>query len=95
MGGRLPETLGDAGFLFPIPARYTPETTDVPTAAEVEPWLDTIVRLWDDGPFYERASHAVSARAEQWFPDRLAPRYCEFFSGIFHQPGPPIAPPIR
>jgi glycosyltransferase involved in cell wall biosynthesis len=93
--GGLPETLGDAGFLFPIPARYTPETTDVPTAAEVEPWVETIVRLWDDGPFYERASHAASARAAQWFPERLAPRYREFFGGIFHQPGPPIAPPAR
>ena len=24
--GALPETIGDAGFLFDIPARYTPET---------------------------------------------------------------------
>ena len=31
----LPEGEGTGGFLFDIPARYTPETRDVPTAAEV------------------------------------------------------------
>ncbi len=33
--GALPETIGDAGFLFDIPARYTPESREVPTAEEV------------------------------------------------------------
>ena len=46
--GGLPETIGDAGFLFDIPAKYTPETREVPTAEEVEPWVETIIRLWDD-----------------------------------------------
>ena len=60
--GGLPETIGNSphpnplpegegtsgGFLFDIPARYTPETRDLPTAEEVEPWVETIIRLWDD-----------------------------------------------
>ena len=28
--GALPETIGDAGFLIDIPARYTPETRTCP-----------------------------------------------------------------
>ena len=70
--GGLPETVGDAGFLFDIPARYTPETRDVPTAEEVEPWVETIIRLWDDAAEYERWSRAARERAQQWHPDRLA-----------------------
>ena len=59
--GGLPETVGDAGFLFDIPARYTPETRDLPTAEEVEPWVETIIRLWDDPPEYDRWSRAAPA----------------------------------
>ena len=58
--GGLPETIGDAGFLFDIPARYTPDTRDLPTAGEVEPWVETIIRLWDDAAEYERWSRACA-----------------------------------
>jgi glycosyltransferase involved in cell wall biosynthesis len=87
--GALPETIGDAGFLFDIPARYTPRTRDLPTASEVEPWVDTILRLWDDPAEYERAARA---RAQRWHPDHLAPVYRDFFGSIAHQPGPPLVP---
>ncbi len=87
--GGLPETIGDAGYLFDIPARYTPETREVPTAEEVEPWVEAIIRLWDDLAEYERWSQAARDRAQQWSPERLAPLYREFFSSITHQPGPP------
>ena len=90
--GALPETVGDAGFLFDIPARYTPETRDVPTAAEVDPWVETIIRLWDDAAEYGRWSQAARERARQWHPDRLGPLYREFFGSITHQPGPPLVP---
>ena len=90
--GALPETIGDAGFLFDIPAKYTPETHDLPTAEEVEPWVETIIRLWDDATEYERWSRAARERAQQWHPERLAPVYREFFGRITHQPGPPLVP---
>ena len=90
--GGLPETIGDAGFLFDIPSCYTPETREVPTAEEVEPWVETIIRLWDDAAEYERWSRAARERAQQWHPDRLASVYREFFASITHQPGPPLVP---
>jgi glycosyltransferase involved in cell wall biosynthesis len=81
----VPDTLcGQGGFLFEIPAKYTPETREVPPAEEVEPWVETIIRLWDDPAAYERCSRAACERAQQWHPDRLAPVYREFFSRLGH-----------
>ena len=66
--GALPETIGSAGFLFDIPARYTSETRDVPKAEEIEPWVETIIRLWDDAAYYEHWSRAARERAQAWHP---------------------------
>ncbi len=90
--GGLPETIGDAGFLLDIPAKYTPETRLAPTAEEVMPWVETIIRLWDDAAEYERWSQAARDRAQLWRPDRIADVYGDFFSNIAHQPGPPLVP---
>ena len=90
--GALPETIGDAGFLYDIPEQYTPESHMLPTAEEVEPWVETIIRLWDDARYYEEWSQRGRSRAEQWRPERLAPLYREFFSNLCHQPGPPLVP---
>ncbi len=90
--GALPETIGHAGFLFDIPARYTSGTRDVPTPEEVEPWVETIIRLWDHAAEYDSRSHVAREHAVQWHPGRLAPIYREFFGRITHQPGPPLVP---
>ncbi len=90
--GELPDTIGQGGFVFDIPAKYTPETRIVPSAKEVEPWVESIIRLWDDAEFYEQASQNARKEAQRWHPDRIAPIYKEFFSNIFHQPAPPIVP---
>ena len=90
--GALPETVGDAGFLLDIPAQYTTETRNVAAAEEIEPWVETIIRLWDDALLYAEWSQRARSRAEQWRPERLAPLYREFFGSIRHQPGPPLVP---
>ena len=92
--GALPETLGKAGFLFDIHERYTPETQTVPSAEEVEPWVERIIRLWDDVALYEQASDSARQEARRWHPNQLAPVYQSFFNGICHQPGPPIMPRV-
>jgi glycosyltransferase involved in cell wall biosynthesis len=88
--GALPETVGAGGFVFDIPARYTPFTRDVPTAEEVEPWVQTIIRLWDDEAFYDDARQKALAHAERWRPERVVAIYQEFFESVCQQPGPPI-----
>ena len=60
--GALPETLGEAGFVFTIPERCTPIAAAVPSPREVAPWVATIERLWDDPEF--EARHRDLARAE-------------------------------
>ena len=86
----LPETIGNAGFLFDIPARYTPQTRDVPTAEEVASWVETIIRLWDDAAYYDQCSRGARERAQAWHPDRLAPLYRDFFSRIVRQTAPAL-----
>ena len=88
--GGTPETLGDAGFLLPLPERLTPQTTILPTAEEVEPWVETIIRLWDDRALYEEQSLKARDEALRWHPDRLRPLYAEFFGNVHPQPGPPF-----
>ena len=52
--GALPETLGDAGFVFTIPERFTPSSLEIPTARDVAPWVAVIEKLWDDPAFEAR-----------------------------------------
>jgi glycosyltransferase involved in cell wall biosynthesis len=80
--GALPETLRGAGLLFDIPARYTPESRQVPSAAEVRPWVDALVRLWDDPAFYERTSRRCREAAAAYRPERLGPAYEAFFRQV-------------
>jgi glycosyltransferase involved in cell wall biosynthesis len=89
--GGLPETIGEAGFLFDIPPS-TPESCELPTAEEVASWVDSIIRLWDDAAEYHRCSRAARQRAERWHPERLAPLYREFFSHISQPCGGPLMP---
>jgi glycosyltransferase involved in cell wall biosynthesis len=90
--GALPETLDGAGFLFDVPARYTPRSSLVPTPEEVAPWARTIIRLSDDTAWYEEQRHLCRAAAQRWFPDKVAPQYEQFFRSILspkaasHQP---------
>ena len=80
--GGLPETLQEAGFVFDIPERYTPQTRLLPTAEEVAPWVDTIIRLWDEEEFYQQERRRCLAAAEAWRPERLLPRFEEFFGRV-------------
>jgi glycosyltransferase involved in cell wall biosynthesis len=90
--GALPEVVGAGGFLFDIPVAYTPATTTIPSPGEVEPWVETIVQLWDDAARYERVSGLARVQAEQWHPRQLVPIYREFFGSISPQPAPPLVP---
>ncbi len=77
--GALPETLGNAGITLPIPDRITPATRILPTAEEVTPWVDAVIRLWDDAAFYKDHQRRAFQEAERWSPEVLEPRYVQFF----------------
>jgi glycosyltransferase involved in cell wall biosynthesis len=83
--GGLPEALAGAGFLFDIPEEYTPQSRQAPTAAEVGPWLETLERLWDDEAWYAAERARCRRAAEAWRPERLYPRFEEFFLRLVQQ----------
>ena len=87
--GGIPETLGGAGICLPLPDHLTPATKIVPTPEEVEPWVQAIIRLWDDRAFYEEQSRLARQEALRWHPDRLQ-LYAEFFGSIRRLAGPPF-----
>jgi glycosyltransferase involved in cell wall biosynthesis len=76
--GALPETLGDAGFVFTIPDRCTPASNIVPTAQEVAPWVAVIERLWDDPAFEAEHRRRALAEAKRWDSDTLADQFENF-----------------
>jgi glycosyltransferase involved in cell wall biosynthesis len=84
--GALPETLGDAGFLFTIPERHTPDSLEIPTAREVAPWLAILEKLWDDPDFEARHRALALAEARRWDPAALAGRYERAFERIVADP---------
>jgi len=73
-GGGIPETLGGAGYLLPVPDRCRADYWALPTEEEIEPWWDALHRTWAD-PEHRRAmsekalaaagSYDLAARAEK------------------------------
>ncbi len=80
--GAIPETLGDSGVVLPLPAWLTPSSRDLPTADEVAPWIEAVIRLWDDPNGYAQQSRLAVVEARRWAPDVLEPRYVRFFEEI-------------
>jgi hypothetical protein len=57
--------------------------TDRPVAPEVVgPWIDLIARLEDDAAFYAEECASARQAAAIYLPERLAPRYVEYFNRV-------------
>jgi len=82
--GALPETMGDAGFVFTIPERCTATSGMVPTAQEVAPWVAAIERLWDDPAFEASHRERALAEARRWDKAELTKQYEGFFRSLCH-----------
>lgn len=86
--GALPETVGDGGIVLPVPAWMQPDSHRVPDADELKPWLEAVVRLWDDTAAYRRATTAARAAAHRLYDETgLRRRHAAFFTA----PGPVLA----
>ena len=73
--GALPETVGKAGSLISIPRRYTPHTREVPLSEEAKPWVDEIVKLWDNADYYALRREQALHRAFAWNYSKVVERY--------------------
>jgi len=87
--GALPEVLGDAGLIFAIPDRCTPDNPALPAPREVAPWVSAIERLWDDPAFEARHRNLALQEAARWNPDHLVERFGDFFGSLAADFGPP------
>lgn len=81
--GGLPETVGAGGIVLALPKWLTPESTELPSPEEVQPWFDAISNLWDDPGRYELASRRARAEAERRFAEPVVRRrYLEYFESL-------------
>ena len=83
--GALPETLGNAGFVFTIPERLSPVSLEIPTGCEVAPWVAVIEKLWDV-PDFEVRHRAGPGGIEARDPELIAGQFESFLA-----PCPPDA----
>lgn len=60
-GGGIPETLGDAGRLLPIPERCRQDYWAVPTDEDILPWWRELQQLWSDPVHYQAMSELALA----------------------------------
>jgi glycosyltransferase involved in cell wall biosynthesis len=84
--GGIPETIGAAGVVEPLPDRLTASTRTLPEAEEVTPWVDAIIRLWDDAALRQEHRERALREVRRWSPEVLEPRYAEFFEGVGRRP---------
>ena len=80
--GGLPEMCQGAGFALHIPAEITQSSSRPVEPDVVKPWIDLIARLEDDDEFYQRHSSLAREASRIYHPDRLVPRYVEFFRSV-------------
>jgi hypothetical protein len=93
--GALPETLGEAGFVFTIQEWCTPASGTVPTAQEVAPWVAVIERLWDDPEFEAEHRRRALAEAMRWDGERLGNSSRVFSRDSFPVGRTPLCPSLR
>jgi glycosyltransferase involved in cell wall biosynthesis len=80
--GGLPEILGESGWVLSLPDRLTPATRSLPTDEDVAPWIEAIVRLWDDGELRSEYGRRMRDRAELWRMERVESDYVRLFHSL-------------
>lgn len=78
--GGLPETVGDRAQIIDVPAHITPERHVVASADEVAPWVDAILRLWDDPEHARRVCERCRGAGVEFTPQALAGAYADVFA---------------
>ena len=93
--GALPEVLGGAGIILPLPARLTAATMILPTADEVAPWIEAIIRLWDDPAYHHEHRQQAKVEACRWSLDEQTARFRRVLEDIQPRTTPEPVPPGR
>jgi len=84
--GGLAESANGAGFVLPLPPELTTATRRPVSASAVEPWIEAIVKLAFDEPYYQEAVAKTRVAAKMYDRDVLARQYVDFFSRVMSAP---------
>jgi len=70
--GGIPETMGGAGKLLPIPEQCTKDYWAIPSDDDLAPWWDGLLTLWRANAYYEMYARKARAVAETQILGRKA-----------------------
>jgi hypothetical protein len=80
--GGLAETCRDAGFVLPLPPGLRVESKIPASAEEARPWVEMVIRLADDAPFYDDACATALKVGATYRAEALADRYIDYFQQV-------------
>lgn len=80
--GGLAEMASGAGFVFRVPDPVKLVDQNPVAADVVQPWIDVIIRLFDDEDFYRAESEKARKASERFRPEALSQQYVNFFRGV-------------
>ncbi len=74
---------GGGGVVLPVPAWMTPQTTRLPSDAEIEPWFDAVCALWDAGERYRALAKRAQAIAAERYSEVVSRRtHLDYFTSL-------------
>jgi predicted O-methyltransferase YrrM len=79
--GALPELLEGAALLLPLPDRVTAPVAAL-RPAELSPWVETVLRLYEDHSFAAGRRSLALVAGRRWAPEKLAPEYEHIFAAV-------------
>ena len=80
--GGTPEALNGGGVIVDLPDGWTPTLETLPQPADVQPWLDALLTLWDDDGAYRDACARARRAAAPFHPGVTAPAAVAFFRAL-------------
>lgn len=81
MGG-VPEAMREGGIPLPIPKCMANNPDVPPEPADVKPWFDAVVRLWEDSSWYGERCDRSRQAAEYWSEDQQKSRIVNYYEAI-------------
>ena len=74
---------GGGGRVVPIPEWMTPDTTRLPTEAELEPWYRALCTIWDDSALYDEIASRARQIAEARYSEDVSRRkHVTYFTSL-------------
>jgi len=80
--GALPEVVGTGGICLSLPEQLGPSAREAPSAKELEPWITSLLRLWDDPDEYENAARAAVQASARWHSAVVVPMWEKFLTNL-------------